>query len=82
MFNFGAYTFIPITLVNSLGALNSLFSAILAAYFLKEKLSTVAKIGCGLTVIGSSVMAIHAPKDIKADSMSELLSGFRDPSNF
>jgi drug/metabolite transporter (DMT)-like permease len=80
--NFAAYGFIPATLVTPLaGALSALFSATMAAYFLNDRLTTVGKIGCALTVIGATVMVIHAPKEVEIGSMSELLSRFRNTGN-
>ncbi len=71
--NFAAYGFVPATLVTPLGALSVLISAILAAYFLNEKLNRIGKIGCFLTAIGSTVMVIHAPKDGDVKSVRDLL---------
>jgi hypothetical protein len=55
------------------GALSVLVSAIMAAYFLDEKLNTIGKIGCALTAIGSTVMVIHAPKEGEINTLQELL---------
>lgn len=71
--NFTAYGFVPATLVTPLGALSVLVSAVMAAYFLDEKLNTIGKIGCALTAIGSTVMVIHAPKEGEINSLQELL---------
>ncbi len=76
--NFAAYGFVPATLVTPLGALSVLISAILSAYFLNEKLSTIGKIGCFLTAIGSTIMVIHAPKEGEIKSLSELLGRLKD----
>lgn len=77
--NFAAYGFVPATLVTPLGALSVLISAIMAAYFLKEKLTTIGKIGCGLTAIGSTVMVLHAPKEGEINSVYELVLRLKDP---
>jgi drug/metabolite transporter (DMT)-like permease len=77
--NFAAYGFVPATLVTPLGALSVLVSAVMAAYFLKEKLTTIGKIGCGLTAIGSIVMVLHAPKEGEVNSLRELLYRLQDP---
>lgn len=71
--NFVAYMFAPATLVTPLGAISVLISAVMAAYFLDEKLNTIGKIGCFLTAIGSTVMVIHAPKEGQIRSVDELL---------
>lgn len=79
MCNFAAYGFVPATLVTPLGALSVLVSAIMAAQFLKEKLTTIGKIGCGLTAIGSTVMVIHAPKEGEVNSVRDLLLRIQEP---
>uniref|UniRef100_H0VM35 NIPA magnesium transporter 2 n=3 Tax=Rodentia TaxID=9989 RepID=H0VM35_CAVPO len=58
--NFAAYAFAPATLVTPLGALSVLVSAILSSYFLNERLNLHGKIGCLLSILGSTVMVIHA----------------------
>jgi drug/metabolite transporter (DMT)-like permease len=76
--NFAAYGFVPATLVTPLGALSVLIAAILSAYFLDEKLSTIGKIGCFLTAIGSIIMVIHAPKEGEIKTVLELLGRLKD----
>jgi drug/metabolite transporter (DMT)-like permease len=44
-------------------------SALLAVRFLGEKLNTLGKIGCLLTVSGSVIIIIHAPKDSEVNSL-------------
>ncbi|KAG8134919.1 hypothetical protein E2320_007985, partial [Naja naja] len=61
--NFAAYAFAPATLVTPLGALSVLISAILSSYFLEEKLNIHGKLGCVLSILGSTVMVIHAPEE-------------------
>ena len=56
------------------GALSVLISALMADYFLDEKLNSIGKIGCALTAIGSTVMVLHAPKEGEIHSLSVLLS--------
>jgi drug/metabolite transporter (DMT)-like permease len=60
--NFAAYTFVPASLVTPLGALSVLVTAILASYFLKEKLNLLGKLSCVLCILGSTVTVIHAPE--------------------
>ena len=76
--NFAAYGFVPATLMTPLGALSVLISAIMAAYFLNEKLNTIGKVGCLLTAIGSTMMVIHAPKEGEVKSMADLLYRLQD----
>jgi drug/metabolite transporter (DMT)-like permease len=71
--NFTAYGFVPATLVTPLGALSVLVSAVMAAYFLNEKLNTIGKIGCALTAIGSTVIVIHSPKVNEVDTLQDLI---------
>ena len=80
--NFTAYGFVPATLVTPLGALSVLVSAVMAAYFLNEKLNTIGKIGCALTAIGSTVMVIHAPKEGEIRTLRELLYKLIDIGNY
>jgi drug/metabolite transporter (DMT)-like permease len=47
----------------------SCISALMAVRFLGEKLNTLSKIGCVLTVFGSIVIIIHAPKDSEIHSL-------------
>ena len=43
-------------------------SALLAVRFLGEKLNLLGKIGCLLTISGSVILVIHAPKDSEVNS--------------
>lgn len=43
----------------------------MAVRFLDEKLNRLGKIGCLLTVCGSIVIIIHAPKDSEVNSLSD-----------
>ena len=44
----------------------------LASYFLNEKQNLHGKIGCILSIIGSTVLVIHAPQEEEVTSMDEL----------
>ncbi|KAM4045973.1 magnesium transporter NIPA2 isoform 1-T2 [Anomaloglossus baeobatrachus] len=70
--NFAAYAFAPATLVTPLGALSVLVSAILSSYFLSEKLNLHGKIGCLLSILGSTVMVIHAPQEEEIENLNEM----------
>ena len=48
-----------------------LSSALMAVRFLDEKLNRLGKIGCLLTVCGSIVIIIHAPKESEVNSLSD-----------
>lgn len=77
--NFAAYAFAPATLVTPLGALSVIASAVLASYFLKERLNLLGKIGCALCILGSTVMVIHAPRESEIHNMEELRQKMADP---
>lgn len=77
--NFAAYAFAPATLVTPLGALSVLVSAILSSYFLSERLNLHGKIGCLLSILGSTVMVIHAPKEEEIETLDEMSHKLGDP---
>nr|XP_035948895.1 magnesium transporter NIPA3 [Halichoerus grypus] len=77
--NFAAYAFAPATLVTPLGALSVLISAILSSYFLNEHLNIHGKIGCILSILGSTMMVIHAPQEEEVTSLHEMEMKLRDP---
>ncbi|XP_074148027.1 magnesium transporter NIPA4 [Sminthopsis crassicaudata] len=76
--NFGAYIFAPATVVTPLGALSVLISAIMSSYFLGERLNLLGKLGCMISIAGSSVMVIHAPEEEKIKTMNEMASKLKD----
>ncbi|KAI9766985.1 MAG: hypothetical protein M1840_005944 [Geoglossum simile] len=71
--NFAAYAFAPAILVTPLGALSVLIGAVLGAYFLKEELGTLGKLGCAICLIGSVIIVLHAPPDEEIESIDKLL---------
>ncbi|XP_077165361.1 magnesium transporter NIPA2-like [Paroedura picta] len=77
--NFAAYAFAPATLVTPLGALSVLVSAVLASYFLNERLNVHGKIGCILCILGSTVMVIHAPQEEEVSSLQSMAEKLKDP---
>ncbi|XP_069712672.1 magnesium transporter NIPA3 [Phaenicophaeus curvirostris] len=78
--NFAAYAFAPATLVTPLGALSVLISAILSSSFLNEKLNIHGKLGCVLSILGSTVMVIHAPEEEEVTSLDEMARKLQDPA--
>lgn len=54
-------------------------SAILSSYFLKEHLNIHGKIGCILSILGSTVMVIHAPQEEEVTSLHDMEMKLRDP---
>ncbi|XP_072126561.1 magnesium transporter NIPA2 [Mobula birostris] len=77
--NFAAYAFAPATLVTPLGALSVLVSAILSSYFLNERLNLHGKMGCILSILGSTVMVIHAPQEEEVGTLAEMVEKLKDP---
>ena len=71
--NFAAYAFAPAILVTPLGALSVLIGAVLGAYFLKEALGTLGKLGCAMCLIGSVIIVLHAPPDKEIKTVEDLL---------
>ncbi|KAL6720423.1 hypothetical protein ACLMJK_002345 [Lecanora helva] len=71
--NFAAYAFAPAILVTPLGALSVLIGAVLGAYFLKEDLGSLGKLGCALCLIGSVIIVLHAPPDREVTTVDEIL---------
>ncbi|KAJ1215030.1 hypothetical protein NDU88_002640 [Pleurodeles waltl] len=78
--NFAAYAFAPATLVTPLGALSVLICSVLSSYFLNEKLNLHGKLGCVLSILGSTVMVIHAPEEEEVTSLHDMEIKLRDPA--
>ena len=57
-------------------------SALMAVYFLDEKLNRLGKIGCLLTICGSIVIIIHAPKESEVNSLSDFARKIGAPGIF
>lgn len=54
-------------------------SAILSSFFLNEKLNLHGKIGCLLSILGSTVMVIHAPQEEEVETLNEMSHKLGDP---
>uniref|UniRef100_A0A6A7FYJ6 Magnesium transporter NIPA2 n=2 Tax=Hirondellea gigas TaxID=1518452 RepID=A0A6A7FYJ6_9CRUS len=80
VFNFVAYTFAPAALVTPLGALSVLVTSVLAAHLLHEALNMLAKLGCALCLLGSTVVVIHAPQQSHVNTLAQLSSRLLDPA--
>jgi hypothetical protein len=48
-------------------------SAVLGAYFLKEELGILGKMGCATCLIGSVIIVLHAPPDVEIETVDEIL---------
>ncbi|XP_074133151.1 magnesium transporter NIPA2-like [Sminthopsis crassicaudata] len=77
--NFAAYAFAPATLVTPLGALSVLVSSVLSSSFLNEKLNIHGKIGCMLSILGSTMMVIHVPQEEMNLTLAEMSEKLRSP---
>ncbi|XP_067903131.1 magnesium transporter NIPA2-like [Heterodontus francisci] len=53
--------------------------AILSSYFLNERLNLHGKMGCILSVLGSTVMVIHAPQEEEVGTLAEMQEKLKDP---
>ena len=51
----------------------------MAVRFLDEKLNALGKIGCLLTVFGSIIIIIHAPKDSEINSLYDFARKIETP---
>ncbi|KAG5371942.1 putative magnesium transporter NIPA1 [Yarrowia sp. C11] len=71
--NFAAYTFAPAVLVTPLGALSVIIGAILASFFLNEKLGWMGSLGCAICLVGSLMIVLHAPADKDVQTVDEIL---------
>jgi hypothetical protein len=48
--------------------------AVLGAYFLKEELGTLGRLGCAICLIGSVVIVLHAPPDKDIETVDQILN--------
>lgn len=69
-----AYTFAPPILVTPLGALSVLVGAVLASFFLQERLGKLGIIGCALCLVGTVVIVVNAPEDREIQTVDEILT--------
>lgn len=59
--------------------MSSGYSAVLSSYFLSERLNLHGKLGCLLSVLGSTTMVIHAPQEEEIDSLKDMAEKLMDP---
>jgi len=78
--NFIAYMFAPAVLVTPLGALSIIVSAVLAHFTLNEKLHRVGVLGCGLCIVGSTMIILHAPQERTPSSVEQIWHLATQPS--
>lgn len=77
--NFAAYMFAPATVVTPLGALSVLFSAVLSSHLFGERMNLLGKLGCMLSLLGSTIMVIHSPEEETVTTLSEMSEKILDP---
>lgn len=77
--NFVAYAFTEAILVTPLGALSVVVCAILSSIFLKERLTLFGKIGCGLCIIGATIIALNGPSEQTTSTIPEFQALFLAP---
>lgn len=56
-------------------------SAVLSSYFLTERLNLHGKLGCLLSILGSTTMVIHAPQEEEITSLEDMAEKLVDPGN-
>uniref|UniRef100_A0A8C2WPZ1 NIPA magnesium transporter 2 n=1 Tax=Cyclopterus lumpus TaxID=8103 RepID=A0A8C2WPZ1_CYCLU len=57
-------------------------SAVLSSYFLTERLNLHGKLGCVLSILGSTTMVIHAPQEEEISSLDHMAQKLVDPGFF
>jgi len=67
-----AYTNAPAILVSPLGALRVIVTTLLSVKYLKEQISQSTKIGIAISILGSILIVIHAPKSNSVKTFDEL----------
>ncbi|KAJ7156787.1 magnesium transporter NIPA-domain-containing protein [Mycena filopes] len=70
--NFAAYTFALAQLLLH-GNPSFQSSAILASFLLDEHLGHMGHVGCGLCLLGSSIIVLHAPEDAPSETVTQFL---------
>lgn len=60
-------------------AMSSQCSAVLSSYFLTERLNLHGKLGCLLSILGSTTMVIHAPQEEEISSLEHMSKKLVDP---
>ncbi|KAH2976048.1 hypothetical protein KXV25_006362 [Aspergillus fumigatus] len=70
LLNTTAYAFAPAVLVTPLGALSV---ALLGSYFLNEEIGTLGRLACTTCLLGTLLLALHAPADKEINTIEEIL---------
>ena len=61
---------------------NGRYRAILASFFLNEKLGHLGRVGCALCLLGSLIIVLHAPPDREIQTVDEILYFAAKPGAF
>ena len=77
--NFTAYSFAPAVIVTPMGGFSVVISAILAHIMLGEELTLKGRLGCGLSLAGSTIIVLHAPKERVVSTVSEIVKNILTP---
>lgn len=77
--NFAAYSFAPAVIVTPMGGFSVVISAILADIMLGETLTSTGRLGCGLCLVGSTVIVLHAPKERVVSTVTEIVNNILTP---
>ncbi|KAG8897252.1 hypothetical protein FRB99_008339 [Tulasnella sp. 403] len=77
--NFAAYAFVDAVVVTPLGALSVVICAILSSIFLKETLTFFGWVGCGLSIVGSIIIALNGPQEQAVSTINEFQHLFLAP---
>ncbi|KAK1221274.1 hypothetical protein PQX77_015934 [Marasmius sp. AFHP31] len=77
--NFAAYAFVEALIVTPLGALSVVICAVLSSWFLKEALTFFGWLGCGLCIIGSTIIALNSPSHSTIGQIREFQKLFLAP---
>jgi drug/metabolite transporter (DMT)-like permease len=80
--NFAAFGFVPASLVTPLGALSVIVSAVLSSYLLNENLNLHGKLGCVLSLLGSTIVVLHAPEEAMPKDLDEIAGNMLNISKF
>jgi uncharacterized membrane protein len=74
-----AYTNAPAVLVSPLGALRVIVTTLLSVHYLKEKITTSTKLGIAISILGSILIIIHAPRKSSVTTFEELRDHLKTP---
>lgn len=80
LLNFSAYALAPPMLITPLGSLNVVVNAVCAWWILGETLDRGGWIGCGLCIVGSSLVVVSAPEEQAMTSIEQVLENVRHPA--